>query len=317
MRIALVADIHSNGYALDAVVADAETMGVHRFWCLGDVLGYGPHPVKALEFLGNKVQKSGWVIGNHDAALVGLLGLKQWRKHAAEALALNREALAARPGLMRWCKSSFTNRRRGPIVRDYKDGRYVLVHGSLLDPLSHYTFPWDTAYKIPKNLETLRDRYLSSDGHPVSLCHGHTHIPALYTKNSHAFEEGFVSHAIASGGPMNLGEALNIINPGSVGQPRDGDQRAAYCILDTRRRTVEYRRVGYDYLKTVEDLTGPVRYPVEVQRILREALVPSEAPAGWFARFGDGHKRTSTIPHLASLGQPSARSAPQESSHVP
>jgi predicted phosphodiesterase len=316
MRIAMVADIHSNAYALDAVVTDAETKGVHRFWSLGDVVGYGPHPVRCLEFLRDKVQKSGWVLGNHDAVFVGLLRLPYWRKHAAEALALNREAVVGRPGLERWCKGAFTDRRCGPIVRDYQDDRYVLLHGSLLDPLSDYLFPWYTAYKIPKELERLRHRYMGSDERPVSLCHGHTHIPALYSKNSPVSDQGFVSHTIALGEPMRLGEAVSIINPGSVGQPRDGDQRAAYCILDTRRRTVEYRRVQYDHMKTIRDLRRPVRYPDLVQRILREALVPSEAPAGWFTECGDCGQRTTTDCHLISPGQTSARFGSRESSHV-
>jgi len=317
VQIALVADIHSNGYALDAVVRDAESMDVHRFWCLGDVVGYGPHPVKGLEFLRDRVQKNAWVLGNHDAAFVGLCGLDDWREHAVEALELNREAVIERPGLERWCQGTFRNRRRGPVVRDYRDGRYVLVHGSLLDALSDYVFPWQTAYKIPKELDRLRDAYLNSDGCPVCLCHAHTHIAAFYTQNGRVGDASFVNHTIGDSGPIDLGTVLNIINPGSVGQPRDGDRRAAYCILDTRKRTIEFRRVSYDHKKTMRDLVHPVRYPDLVQRILGEALVPSQAPAGWFTRFCGCDRQTGAVRSLMSLGQPSERASYGESSHVP
>ena len=216
MRVLVVSDIHSNLVALDAVLADASLRGgFERVWCLGDTVGYGPEPMACLERLRDVGAAS--VRGNHDAAAVGAVPLDSFNPVAATAcrwtsLQLNDEARAKLQAL--------------PLT--LTEPPFTLVHGTPNDPTWEYLVTHAQAEEAWKAVPTL------------SVLVGHSHLPF-------AIRQGMAERpALEETRGISLLEARWVINPGSVGQPRDGDPRAAYGVYDSDRDGVELRRVGYD-----------------------------------------------------------------------
>ena len=215
MRIAVLSDIHSNLPALDAVLAAAGD--VDAIWHLGDVVGYGPDPDGVVDRL-REVDALG-VRGNHDAAACGGDEIDWFNPDASRAIEWTRAAVS--PATVAWLSAL---PERGTL-----EG-VELVHGSPREPLWEYV---TTASVARANLALLDGR--------IGL-HGHTHVPVAW---------------IEQGGRVDLvrgrrGERLEVrgrrvlINPGSVGQPRDGDRDAAFALLDTEAWTVEWHRAAYD-----------------------------------------------------------------------
>ena len=215
MRIAVLSDIHANLVALDAVLAAIGA--VDAVWHLGDVVGYGPEPdavVGRLSDLG-----AIGVRGNHDAAAVGGLEIDYFNHDARRAMEWTRRTIE--PATRAWL-SGLPERR--------SESDFGLVHGSPRDPTWEYI---TTAPVARVNLELLAT--------PYGL-HGHTHLPSVFRD-----EDGFVETLSPSDGSvLALDGRRSLINPGSVGQPRDGDPRAAGAILDLEGRTVTWLRVAYD-----------------------------------------------------------------------
>jgi predicted phosphodiesterase len=215
MRIAVLSDIHSNLVALEAVLAHAGA--VDAVWHLGDVVGYGPEPdavvarLSALGALG--------VRGNHDAAAVG----------GREIDYFNPEARAA----MEW-----TRRRIGDATRTwlaalperYAEYEMTLVHGSPRDP----TWEYVTSERSAKaNIAVLETRH---------GLHGHTHVPVAFVE-----DDGRVrGHEPNDGETLPFDGRRVFLNPGSVGQPRDGDPRSSYLVLDPDGGSATWHRVAYD-----------------------------------------------------------------------
>lgn len=218
MRIAVVSDVHSNLLALEAVLAEAGA--VDAVWHLGDVVGYGPEPDAVVERLA-AVRAVG-VRGNHDAAACG----------GSEIEWFNPDARSA----MEWTRHVISERTRSwladlPERREVAD--FTLVHGSGRDPLWEYVTSSSAAQASLAAMAT---------AHGVN---GHTHIPVAYLEAGGRIgrldpERGRTDGAVSLGGGRVL------LNPGSVGQPRDGDPRASYLILDTDAGTATWQRVVYD-----------------------------------------------------------------------
>jgi predicted phosphodiesterase len=228
---AIISDIHSNLEALQAVLADVERHGVKDVYCLGDVVGYGPDPRDCLDLvMGCKVV----LLGNHDQGAI--FDPQNFNGAAERAIYWTRDQLEApipnRPrSERRW---EFL----GECPRTYKEEGILFVHASPRHPLNDYIFPEDVYNQAKMDrLFRLIDRY---------CFHGHTHVPGVITDTFQFYApEDF-------DGSYRLDGRKTFVNVGSVGQPRDGDWRACYVLLDGE--TVRYRRVEYDVEKTIQKI---------------------------------------------------------------
>lgn len=218
VRIAVLSDVHSNLVALRAVLDDCGTPDA--IWCLGDIVGYGPRPNDVIALLVDRGALA--VAGNHDWAAVGKMGVETFNRDAATAA--------------RWTSAALS-----PEARDYLTELEVietahdctLVHGSPRDPLWEYLL---ASWQALENLDHFATR----------LClFGHTHIPSMFA----SVDEGRMRVLQVEGALTVELTALagkTFLNPGSVGQPRDGDPRSAYLLLDLSAGSAEWRRVPYD-----------------------------------------------------------------------
>jgi predicted phosphodiesterase len=231
VRVAVLSDIHANLLALDAVL---EAIGrVDAVWHLGDVVGYGPDPngvVGRLESIG-----AIGVRGNHDAAALGGDEIEWFNPDARAAMEWTREAIS--PQTRAWLDAQ-------PLTRT--EGDFTLVHGSPRDPT------WEYVYSIPvarANFRALTTRY---------GLHGHTHVPIAFRE-----DDGRID--VISPGPgseLALDHASLLVNPGSVGQPRDGDAASSWLLIDTEARRIQWRRASYDVASVQSAMTAaglPVR----------------------------------------------------------
>ena len=233
MRIALISDVHSNLVALEAVLADAEGRGVEAVWNLGDTVGYGPDPNGVVARLAEAGAVS--VLGNHDAAATGAIGTEWFNSLAAEAAEWTRAHLEP--------ETAATLAELGEVVRD---GEWSLAHGTLRRPLWEYLITKEAA-----------EGHFERQDTPYSAV-GHTHVPLLVRRGA----AGVAGETPEPGEAVALEEGPLCVNPGSVGQPRDGDPRSSYALLDTGQGTVTHYRVAYDIGET--------------QRRMEEAGLPRE-----------------------------------------
>lgn len=215
MRIAVLSDIHANLPALDAVLADAG--GVDAVWHLGDVVGYGPEPDAVVERL-RSIGALG-VRGNHDAAACGGPEIDWFNPDARRAMEWTRAAIS--PATASWL---------GALPERRTIGACELVHGSPREPIWEYITSTGVART---NLELL--------GAPIGL-HGHTHLPVAWVEDRGRVEPVRPGR----GSRLELAGRRALVNPGSVGQPRDGDRDASYAILEPEAGIVTWRRVAYD-----------------------------------------------------------------------
>ena len=216
MRVALLSDVHANLVALEAVLADVPAaLGL---WVLGDTVGYGPDPGDVLALL--RERGALLVAGNHDLAVATGHGLEAFNTVAAAAARLHRA----------WLSAEERDELASLPTIARPDG-VTLVHGSLRDPMWEYVWNAGIAHASLEIAET------------ELSCNGHTHVPAVFT-----LEGDRVTSTLGRGVVTLQGRVL--VNPGSVGQPRDRDPRAAWAVLDTEARTVEFMRTSYDVSET-------------------------------------------------------------------
>ncbi|MFH1458335.1 MAG: metallophosphoesterase family protein [Candidatus Omnitrophota bacterium] len=217
MRYAIFSDIHSNGEALEAVLEAFKKEDIDSYLCCGDLVGYAANPNECIELILNLALTI--VAGNHDRAAVNLFSLNYFNPLAVQA--------------MSWTIRSLTDKNRSllqSLKLVYENEDLTLVHGTLNDPADFlYLFDTSDAEATFRLLGT-------------GVCFiGHTHRPAIFSKDGHGNvryqEDGFVHMA-----PHNK----YIVNVGSVGQPRDGNPKASYCIYDSRKKEIRIKRVGYD-----------------------------------------------------------------------
>jgi len=219
MRYAIIADIHANLAAFRAVLDDIERKGgAEEVWCLGDIVGYGPDPHECIE-LSHRYNLI-CVAGNHDRAAIGKMDTSYFNPDAAVAC--------------HWTAQQLT-----PEDRQYLEslpliihrGDFTLVHGSPRDPIWEYLL---SASSAKENLAYFQSRFCLV---------GHSHVPLVFEYS----ESGVCSSSQFS---PNIGLMLSksrfIINPGGVGQPRDGDSRASYAIYDSEAMMIRLYRISYD-----------------------------------------------------------------------
>jgi diadenosine tetraphosphatase ApaH/serine/threonine PP2A family protein phosphatase len=229
MRLAVLSDIHANLAALNAVRGDLPD--VDELWVLGDIVGYGPQPNEVIAVLQEMGARS--VMGNHDGAAIGQVDVSWFNPDAARAIT--------------WTASVIDENTRAylatlPEVR--REGELTAVHGSPRDPTWEYITDAGVA---GANLSSFDTR----------LClYGHTHVPIVYQA-----DDGDVQAVPAlPGEPVSVEMGRLLVNPGSVGQPRDGNPAASYLVIDTAAQTAQFRRVTYDVAAT--------------QRMMRDAGLP-------------------------------------------
>jgi predicted phosphodiesterase len=227
MRYLVVSDIHANLYALQAVLKDAKGE-YDKTWFLGDVVGYGPHPNECIELLAS-LNCLG-IAGNHDWATLGKLGTHHFNPEAQHVLLWTRAALT----------STSTEFLQSLEISTVTEEHFTLVHGSPRHPIWEYVLHPSVA---AANLDHFSTRYCLL---------GHTHSAVIYQEPPGRRRSCREINPAENHGVQPLPNSRLIINPGSVGQPRDGDPRASYAILDPDGMSFDYRRVQYPVLSTQE-----------------------------------------------------------------
>jgi predicted phosphodiesterase len=231
MRVAVVSDIHSNLHALEAVLTAIEAEAPDELWCLGDLVGYGPRPNECCSAIAGRADLC--LAGNHDLVVLGTLEITDFAGEAAAAAQWTRGVLAedARAFL-------------APLDPQAKRGDVALYHGSARDPVWEYVLSDEAAWWT-----------FQATTEPLVLV-GHSHVPLTISFDG----DGLTGGVAEDGAEVDLSEKRWLLNPGSVGQPRQGDPRAAYLLLDLDAQRATFRRVEYDVERT--------------QREMREAELP-------------------------------------------
>jgi len=235
MRCLVLSDIHSNLEAFEAVLEDAGA--VDGVWCLGDVVGYGPDPNACVALLRSLSHLC--IAGNHDWATLGKLDLDDFNPDAREANLWNRAQLT--PDNLDYLAA---------LPETLVEEPFTLAHGSPRHPVWEYIIYTSTAQANFAFFDT-----------PFCFV-GHTHTPVIFRLHNQDGQEACEPLPPSLNGSVELGPERLIINPGSVGQPRDGDPRASYAILDTETLTLEHHRVAYAVEKTqakMMELNLPLR----------------------------------------------------------
>jgi diadenosine tetraphosphatase ApaH/serine/threonine PP2A family protein phosphatase len=228
VRYAVLSDVHGNLEALETVLEEVRRERPDVYLCLGDVVGYGPNPnecASRIQDLGGPV-----VAGNHDLAAVGALDTSTFSPLARAAIEWTIGVISE--DTRRWLVS-LPDRLEAPD--------FLAVHGSPRDPAEEYILDLPTSLAIFSK-------------HPFALCLvGHSHVPGTFVLGA----DGTVSaRSLPVGKDVRLLRSSRyIVNVGSVGQPRDGDPRASYLLLDTEARTVTLRRLPYPIAATQEKMT--------------------------------------------------------------
>jgi predicted phosphodiesterase len=242
-KVLVISDVHANITALEAVLADAGK--VNEVWCLGDIAGYGPDPNECIERI-RALPKLTCMMGNHDYAAIGDMALETFNVDAKKALLWQRDRLTDAS------RAFLRTLAQVPTVR----GSVTLVHGSPRDPIWEYI------------MNTLAAR-LNLDYFETLWCFmGHSHFQAVFQYNAEADD---ISIQVPGPATQYIMKERAMLNPGSVGQPRDRDPRAAYAIFDPKAKIWEPRRVEYD-IRSVQ------------KRILEAGLPPRHAErlaGGW------------------------------------
>jgi len=222
MRYVILGDIHSNLEAFEAVLRDADDRGgFDKIWCLGDLVGYGPDPNDCIERL--RQFEHVCVAGNHDWAAIGKIDTADFNPVAAQACSWTAQQLTAEN--VEYLQSLSLN-----ICQE----DFTLVHGSPREPIWEYLLSTEGAQDSFAHFET------------AYCLVGHSHVPLIFE----LIDSKVVYEMFPEDASLELGKRRLIINPGGVGQPRDGDPRASYALYDTEARTIYHYRVEYDIQAT-------------------------------------------------------------------
>ena len=228
MRALIVSDIHSNLEAFQSVVRDAgERGGFDAVWCVGDIVGYGPDPGGCIDLLRSHAHAA--IAGNHDLAAIGAIGIETFNPHAASAA--------------RWTANELSVEHRAylhDLPLTVECGAFTLVHGSPREPVWEYFLPQTMR---PAALAASFQRFTT----PYCLV-GHSHIPLVCREADLTFR------LFPEGEMLGLTQERLVVNPGSVGQPRDGDPRASYALYDSATKTIGRFRTHYAIEATQEKM---------------------------------------------------------------
>ena len=238
MRYLIISDVHANLVALETVLADAPDFD--ELWCLGDLVGYGPNPNECVQRIQEFPHFS--LAGNHDWAALGKLDLRSFNTDAREANLWTQSELTA-------ASREFLDRLPTSAERD---GIYR-AHASPREPVWEYILDANVAYTN-----------FSYFAQPICLV-GHTHVPLIFELDEPRRRS--IPRIPPFLAPISLSENRLIVNPGSVGQPRDGDPRASYALFDTEKMVWEFHRVMYPVEITQERMRARGLSPRLVERL--------------------------------------------------
>ncbi|MDA1015123.1 MAG: metallophosphoesterase family protein [Planctomycetota bacterium] len=222
---AIISDIHGNLEALESVLADIKSRNIDEIYCLGDIVGYGPNPRECIDrVMDCKV----CLLGNHDQG--ALFDPEGFNAGAERAIFWTRKALESTEDSRSQERWDFL----GELPRMHRESTCLFVHGSARNPLNEYVFPEDIYnQRKMERIFGLVEKYCFQ---------GHTHIPGVFTEDLNFFAPEELNFE------YTLGMQKVLVNVGSVGQPRNGDNRSSYVIWDGD--TVKFQRVEYDFEKT-------------------------------------------------------------------
>ncbi len=236
MKTAFFSDVHANLEALLAVMKDAETEGVKKYYFLGDAVGYGPNPNECLEIICNNA--SICLMGNHDYAALGLLDTSCFNDYAKQAIDFTERVL-----------TEDNKRRLANFELEYIYDDFHLVHSTPKIP-NH----WDY-------ILTMEDAEANFPYTKKNICLiGHSHFPVIIEKANGSEAK------LLGGNEVKIDKTKKyIINIGSVGQPRDNNPDSCYLIYDTKSKTARLKRVGYDIKLTQKKMeeAGLPKYLIE------------------------------------------------------
>jgi predicted phosphodiesterase len=225
MRVAVVSDIHSNLHALEAVLAAIEAEAPDEVWCLGDLVGYGPRPNECCAAVAERADVC--LAGNHDLAVRGTIDLEEFGGEAGIAATWTRTVLDSDA-------QAFLDRLE-PAGSAHG---VALYHGSARDPVWEYVLSDEGALATLELTEA------------ALVLVGHSHVALQVVQSG----EGIGGGIARDGTELALGGVRALLNPGSVGQPRDSDPRAAYLVLDLDAQHASFRRVEYDVQSTQREM---------------------------------------------------------------
>ncbi|MBI5888550.1 MAG: metallophosphoesterase family protein [Deltaproteobacteria bacterium] len=242
MRYAVISDIHSNLEALEAFLKKAASLGINEILCLGDIVGYNANPNECCALM--RETNARCIMGNHDSRAIGLEDTFGFNRYAEEAVLWTARELTAQN------RDFLEKLPRSLIV----ENKFLAVHG------------WvnDTDRYIIGESATLRNFELMKQfTPPVKLCFfGHTHVPVVYVEGGEKTDGSAIGQLQLSGNDSSL------INPGSIGQPRDSDPRASFLVYDSKKSTVQFHRVEYD-IKTAAEKVIAANLPRRLAERLR------------------------------------------------
>jgi diadenosine tetraphosphatase ApaH/serine/threonine PP2A family protein phosphatase len=218
MKIAVISDIHANRQALEATLEAIAESEASELWCLGDLVGYGAEPDACVEL--TREHAALCLAGNHDLAVTGEIPLDEFSRGASVAAQWTREVID--PENLAFLESLKPEARDGPVG---------LYHASPRDPVWEYVLS-----------TLLADLCLDAQPHRICLI-GHSHVALSFARQEGELATG---EPRTGGTVLDLSEGEWLLNPGSVGQPRDGDARAAWLALDLDTLAATFHRVPYD-----------------------------------------------------------------------
>ncbi len=236
MRIAIISDVHANLAALEAVLRHAEAQSAtDGFWSVGDVVDYGPQPRECI----SRMRELGAVAvaGNHDRAATGMIGTEEFNPDAAVTTLWTQGRLSSSDAVFLDALPEVAYATPG-LQPAPSEAEFTLVHGTLREPIWEYLRSYEAALAHFERQET-----------PFSLI-GHTHVPMLVVQGQE-FPHRCEIYYLEDGARLRLNRDRKlVINPGGVGQPRDGDPRASYAVYDTDSETITLHRLEYDITAT-------------------------------------------------------------------
>ena len=229
VRVAVISDIHANFHALEAVLAAVDRERPDELWCLGDLVGYGPRPNECTATVAERADLC--LVGNHDLVVLSTdgVGIEDFNEEAAAAA--------------RWTQATLSAEARAfleTLEPSAERAGAALFHASARDPVWEYVLSAESAIAS-----------IELSGAPLVLV-GHSHVALALV-----LDEGRLTGGLApDGADADLAEGRWLLNPGSVGQPRDGDRRAAWLLLDFDGLHADFRRVEYAVASTQQEIVA-------------------------------------------------------------
>ncbi|MCP4347521.1 MAG: hypothetical protein GY795_18615 [Desulfobacterales bacterium] len=265
-KIALISDVHANYHALKSVMAHAEKQNADSFWFLGDAVNYGPDPHRCMRLLSEAVDHEYWILGNHDKAVKKAASNETGQEDKiTRAIREITPLISDKPDNLKAFQMNFELLEYYPqhlkflisLPEEIFKKPCFLVHGGQRNGTPTNTY---TGYKWPVQDEFMNFQTRFGEQGPKYCMAGHTHRPACFLGKKSFFKPNFEAVSLEPGKTTSIEADYCFLNPGSVGQPRDGDWRASYMIFNPLEETVILHRVEYN-IKLTQKQMAESDYP--------------------------------------------------------